>query len=129
MRKTISTIAKSARPERPKALDALRSQAGKKQVWNGKRRYDLNALNGATVIDLLDAAAMASAGILFGFNRGGGMNIVIMLEGDKETNTVYDAEEFSVIAAVMIEFLTDYAVDKFPDIAVELAAVEAEKSS
>jgi hypothetical protein len=113
---------RAAQPSQPKALDALRSEVGSKQVWNGKRRFDIYGCNGVTVTDLLDAAAMASAGVLFGFNRGGGMNIVIMLEGDKETNTVYDAEEFAAIAAVAIDFLQLHAADKYPDISAELAA-------
>ena len=125
MRKAILSTVRAAQPNTPKALDALRSSVGSKQVWNGKRRFDIYGCNGATVTDLLDAAAMASAGILFGFNRGGGLNIVIMLEGDKETNTVYDAEEFSAIAAVAIDFLQLHAAAKYPDINFELGSQEA----
>lgn len=125
MRKAISHAAKSASISKPKALDAMRGTASGKQVWNGKRRFDCYGLNGATVTDLLDAAAMASCALIWGFNRNGGLNLVVLLEGDKETFTVYDAEEFAIISAIIIQALQDYAIEKFSDIRQEFEAGEA----
>jgi len=125
MRKGFSSTVRSAATSRPKALDALRQAAEVKQVWNGSRRFDIFAVNGATLTDLLDAVAMASGGILLAYNRSGGMNIAIYLEGDKQSYQVWDAEEFTAIAVVVSDMLENYAKDKFADVRKELeSAVE-----
>lgn len=115
-------------PATSKALDFLRTPATVASSYVGKRRFDLDQLNPLTVAELLDAVAVASAGIMFGFNRGGNFNIMIFLEGDRESYVVRDEQEFKVIVATLYDALWTYAIEKFPDVAMEAAAREAETS-
>jgi hypothetical protein len=100
-------------------LAKLRADSAKMGISSG-RRFDFTVVSAEKVIALLTAAAAASAGIMFGFNRSAGCNVVVYLEGDKEVIKIYDPAQFEVELDRLREFFWDYAADKFPDIRREL---------
>jgi len=112
-------------PASSKALDFLRTPAATASSYVGKRRFDLDQLNPLMIAELLDAVAVASAGIMFGFNRGGNFNIHIFLEGDKMAYVVRDEQEFKAITATLFDALWSYAIETFPDVALEAKALQA----
>ncbi len=115
-----------AEAKSPTALDILRNGSRKAPIWTGKRRFDLSALNGATLIEVFDAVAAASGGLLLGFNRSGTMNMVLYLEGDKESYTVNNDEEFNAVCRIITDALWDFAAEKYPDVRMEVSGQSPE---
>lgn len=69
-------------------------------------------LRSSSVLGLLQAAANASAFVSFGFNRSGGMNIMVMLEGGKQPLRVQTLDDADVALANITVMLNAYAAEK-----------------
>ena len=100
--------------------DAKRVGAGAAKKWlstleqpatSGNAFY-VEGVKPGTILEMLQAAANASAFVSFGFNRSGGMNITLMLEGEKEQLRCNSLDEVELTFDRITTMLNAYAVEK-----------------
>lgn len=79
-------------------------------VMKPARAFNIQTLDVAYLVTLLQECANASALISFGFNRSGGLNLTAIVEGERKTLPCYSAQDVIDAAEYFIDTFTDYSV-------------------
>lgn len=76
------------------------------------RAFPVEQLEWAAIQETMELAARASACVSFGFNRSGGVNITLFLEGDRATQSAFDLDTVDLVLSRFRDVLSDYLAEK-----------------
>jgi len=80
----------------------------------GGRYLSCNAFSQAEIDVFFEVASVAAVFVGFGFNRTGGLNLVVKVEGASKTFEAADGTELASLIASLTDWLYDYVKKSLP---------------